>query len=457
MRIGVIGDVLLDVDLVGSAERLAPDGPVPVVSLAQTRTRAGGAGLVASLLAAEGIDVTLLTAVGDDDRAAQVLGALEKAGSRDDGGRIDVITTTLRGPTPVKTRLRVGEHSVARIDEGDAFSSVDAFGLHALAALGDCDAVVVADYGRGVVEDPQLRRLLEARGGALVWDPHPRGPSPVHAATIVTPNADEAAAFGHPAGTTPDRAGRAADALRRQWRVPAVAVTLGGKGAVLSRGGRQQPHVVGSRAVTGGDACGAGDSLAAATAVALARGLDVAEALESGVRAASAFVAGGGVASLERAVAPHPADSAEEIIRETRAVGGTVVATGGCFDLFHAGHARTLAAARRLGDCLVVCLNTDRSVRELKGGGRPIMNEEDRRDLLLALECVDAVVLFDETSPDEVLRRLRPDVWVKAGDYAANGIPESRVLAEWGGRTVTVPYHPGRSTTRLARALRLVG
>lgn len=455
MRIGVIGDVLLDVDLVGSAERLAPDGPVPVVSLAQTRTRAGGAGLVATLLAREGIEVTLLTALSEDEHAGQIVTALDDVPA--DAGGVDIVSTALRGPTPVKTRLRVGEHAVARIDEGDVFSKVDPFGLSALAALGDCDAIVVADYGRGVVEDPQLRRLLEARSGPLVWDPHPRGPSPVHAATLVTPNADEAAAFGHPVGPTAAHAGRAADALRREWRVPAVAITLGARGAVLSRGGRAQPHVVGSGAVVGGDTCGAGDSLAAATAVALARGADAAEALEAGVREASAFVAGGGVATLGEPVTAKATGGAEEVVRATRARGGTVVATGGCFDLFHAGHARTLAAARRLGDCLVVCLNTDRSVRELKGGGRPIMNEDDRRDLLLALECVDAVVLFDETSPDDVLRRLRPDVWVKAGDYAATGIPESRVLEEWGGRTVTVPYYPGRSTTRLARALRLVG
>ncbi|WP_460817814.1 D-glycero-beta-D-manno-heptose 1-phosphate adenylyltransferase, partial [Microbacterium petrolearium] len=140
-----------------------------------------------------------------------------------------------------------------------------------------------------------------------------------------------------------------------------------------------------------------------------------------------------------------------------RARGGTVVATGGCFDLLHAGHARTLAAARALGDCLIVCLNSDDSVRRLKGPERPIMAEPDRRDLLLALECVDAVVVFDESTPVEALRRIRPDIWVKGGDYAADDLPETAVIAEWGGRTVTVPYHPGRSTTRLAGALARVG
>ncbi|MDQ1122614.1 rfaE bifunctional protein nucleotidyltransferase chain/domain [Microbacterium trichothecenolyticum] len=161
-------------------------------------------------------------------------------------------------------------------------------------------------------------------------------------------------------------------------------------------------------------------------------------------------------AAGEALTPPHDGD-ALAVVRAARARGGTVIATGGCFDLLHAGHARTLAAARALGDCLVVCLNSDDSVRRLKGAERPIMTQHDRRDLLLALECVDAVVVFDESTPEAVLRQLTPDVWVKGGDYVASDLPETAVVAEWGGRTVTVPYHPGRSTTALAGALARVG
>jgi rfaE bifunctional protein nucleotidyltransferase chain/domain len=145
------------------------------------------------------------------------------------------------------------------------------------------------------------------------------------------------------------------------------------------------------------------------------------------------------------------------VAESVRAAGGTVVATGGCFDLLHAGHARTLSAARALGDCLIVCLNSDDSVRRLKGAARPIIPEDDRVDLLLALECVDAVLVFGEDTPDEALRRIRPDVWVKGGDYSAESLPETATVAEWGGRVLTVPYHPGRSTTHLAAALARVG
>jgi D-beta-D-heptose 7-phosphate kinase/D-beta-D-heptose 1-phosphate adenosyltransferase len=145
-------------------------------------------------------------------------------------------------------------------------------------------------------------------------------------------------------------------------------------------------------------------------------------------------------------------DTVAAVVRRTRAAGGTVVATGGCFDLLHAGHVATLAAARRLGDCLVVCLNSDDSVRRLKGDGRPLVPERDRARVLEALGAVDAVTVFDEDTPLAVLAEIRPDVWVKGGDYSAAALPETELLAGWGGEVVVVPYLAGRSTTRLVES-----
>jgi D-beta-D-heptose 7-phosphate kinase/D-beta-D-heptose 1-phosphate adenosyltransferase len=138
-----------------------------------------------------------------------------------------------------------------------------------------------------------------------------------------------------------------------------------------------------------------------------------------------------------------------ELVRRIRGRGGRVVATGGCFDLIHAGHISTLQAARALGDCLVVCLNSDDSVRRLKGSDRPLVRQEERAAVLRALRCVDAVVVFDEDTPEAVLERLRPDVWAKGGDYALDELPEARVLARWGGETAILPFVEDRSTTRL--------
>ncbi|MBV8989442.1 MAG: D-glycero-beta-D-manno-heptose 1-phosphate adenylyltransferase, partial [Solirubrobacterales bacterium] len=201
-----------------------------------------------------------------------------------------------------------------------------------------------------------------------------------------------------------------------------------------------------------GDPCGAGDRFASRLAGSLGSGRALADAAREAVACASAYVASGGAyrALRERQGGVDSTQpDAIELAAKVRARGGTVVATGGCFDLLHAGHIRTLQDARRLGDCLIVCLNSDASVRRLKGPSRPVVPEYDRAAVLTALGCVDAVAVFDEDTPEQVLRALRPHVWAKGGDYEGVRLPEAEVLAEWHGRAVVLPYVEGRSTTRL--------
>ena len=455
LRIAVVGDTLLDVDVSGTSERLSPDAPVPVVDVRTDDRRAGGAGLVATMLTRDGHDVTLVTVLSDDARASEI---------RDLLPGVTVVAGPSGAPTPVKTRVRVADHALVRIDEGCATPPVPDVTDAMVAALEDVDAVVVADYGRGVAAAGPLRDALTAVAERIpvVWDPHPKGAAPVPGTTVATPNSAEARRFTDVSGDGVSFATEAAAVLVETWGVGAVAVTLGDRGALVSSA-REGNRFVPAPSVTAGDPCGAGDRLAAGVAVALANGADVAEAVTAGVTAASEYLAAGGVTALFAEDGPAPirvpgADrDAMRVVHDVRSAGGTVVATGGCFDLLHAGHARTLSAARALGDCLVVCLNSDDSVRALKGPDRPIMGQDDRVELLLALDCVDAVVVFDEHTPDEALRRFRPDVWAKGGDYTASELPETATLAEWGGRVVTVPFHPGRSTTRLAAALGQVG
>ena len=209
---------------------------------------------------------------------------------------------------------------------------------------------------------------------------------------------------------------------------------------------------------------------AAAAANALSHGALPSEAVVTATRTASDFLAAGGVGSLGPGTAvagSAPADLEASTDTGTPAgaltdpvalagrvhgAGGTVVAAGGCFDVLHAGHASLLQAARSLGDCLIVCLNSDESVRHLKGEGRPLNPAADRIALLSALHCVDAVLVFDEDTPRTALQRLRPDVWVKGGDYEGQVLPESELLSTWAGQAVTVPYLAGRSSTRLQAA-----
>ena len=467
MRIAVVGDVLLDSDIGGRAERLSPDAPVPVVAVETSTRRPGGAGLVATLLARDGAEVVLVTALSDDAAGEELRDLLAGISGRSPGS-IDVVAGRSPSATPVKARIRVGDHAVVRLDEGcepAAPPEVDAAMLEAmLAAVSGADAVIAADYGRGLLSDDAVRAAIAEAAAVIpvVWDPHPRGAAPVPGVAVVTPNLSEArSAAGIGSGGIAAASDSAARLLER-WEADAVLVTLGSRGALLHRRGGESgvPHVVPAIPLAGADTCGAGDRLVASLASELASGSPLPAAVQTAVGAAGRFLADGGVASLSlRSGAASLASSGDAlaVARATRARGGTVIATGGCFDLLHAGHARTLAAARALGDCLIVCLNSDRSVRRLKGAERPIMAQDDRTDLLLALSCVDAVIVFDESTPEEVLRRITPDIWVKGGDYVADELPETAVIAEWGGRTVTVPYHPGHSTTSLAGALARVG
>ena len=459
----VLGDSLLDVDLEGSSDRLAPDAPVPVVDVTREWQRPGGAGLAALLAARSGHEVVLVTAVGADESADRLRGLL--------GGLVEVVALPLVGGTSRKTRVLANGVPVTRLDVGRGRALDAPVPQAAYDALDRAGAVLVADYGRGVTALEGLREHLaeRARHVPVVWDPHPRGTAPVPGCALVTPNASEARALGNVDGTADQ--GRV---LGRLWRADAVAVTLGARGALLLQGDADT-HVpldgaedatdsghAADRAPHAGrlDTCGAGDAFAVAATVALLEGDGAHDAVRRAVASATAFVRAGAATAVSTEVPyatssdrPEPAD-AFALVAQVRAAGGTVVATGGCFDLLHRGHVSLLTAARSLGDALVVCLNSDASVRRAKGPDRPLVTAEDRARVLAALACVDGVVVFDEPTPVEVLARLRPDVWVKGSDYAGQDIPEARVVEEAGGRVVLLPVVDGYSTTRLVDASR---
>jgi rfaE bifunctional protein nucleotidyltransferase chain/domain len=427
-----------------------------VVDEQRVRSRPGGAGL-AALLAAAGSpparEVTLVTALGADDAGAHLRALLAAAG-------VQVVDLGLGAPTPEKVRVRADGHPLLRIDRGGQgrAEAVGGCTAAARAAIGWAGAVLVADYGRGVAAEPGVRDALAGLGDdvPVVWDPHPRGPEPVPGAALVTPSAAEAARFVPEIDGDGDEALAArAAALAARWGAARVCVTRGAAGALLTCAGGAATSIP-APPVAGGDPCGAGDRFASRVAELLADGVGVAEAVARAVAAASAFVAAGGAGSVDARLAHtdpvEPAGlpaQAADVVARTRAAGGTVVATGGCFDLLHTGHVATLEAARALGDCLVVLVNGDASVRRLKGPSRPLVGQDDRAAVLGALRCVDAVLVFDEDTPIAALQRLRPDVWAKGGDYAVEELPEGATLAEHGGRVVLLPYLDGRSTTRL--------
>ena len=449
----VVGDTLLDVDIEGDVERLCPEGPVPVLEESGRFPRAGGAGLAATLAAADGRAVMLVTALAQDEAGRELARLLERAG-------VEVLDLGLEAGTPTKTRLRADGRVLLRVDGGGCeASTVAGVPDAALTCLAAAAAILVADYGRGVAAEPRLRRAIAeaAARRPAVWDPHPRGAEPVPGMRLATPNGREAA------GVVPAlegdgfavHAARAKELVRR-WQVAAVAVTLGKDGVVLAAA-ETAPLAFPAEPVAAADPCGAGDRFASSVAGYLADGALLPDAVAEGVRAATAFVREGGAGSVRLGPAGGGAElrreSAEEVVARVRDAGGTVVMTGGCFDLLHAGHVQTLEAARRLGDCLVVCLNSDASVRRLKGSDRPLVPQDDRAAVLRALACVDAVVVFNEATPEAVLARFQPDLFAKGGDYALEHLREAEVQSRWAGEVVILPYFEGRSTTRLIEEL----
>lgn len=455
----IIGDALLDVDIEGTVERLCPEAPVPVVDVVREWHRPGGAGLAALLAARSAPEVVLVSAIGTDRAGDRLSELIER--------HAELIPLPLTGSTVRKSRVRAADQSLLRLDSGDGrAASAQALPSPVVKAIRGAGAVLVADYGRGVAAHPGIRALLRrmAPRVPLVWDPHPKGAAPIAGARLATPNEAEARRFADEGDI------RAVGAsLRTAWSSDGVAVTLGSRGALLSGPDGTAPAMIpispAARVVgaTRPDTCGAGDRFASAAAAALLDGASLTEAVTTAVDTAARFVAAGGAAALS--VCDHGRDSAEsavparrqasafELAARVRDRGGRVVATGGCFDLLHPGHVSLLRQARALGDALVVCLNSDRSVRLLKGPDRPIVSEKDRARLLTALESVDGVAVFDESDPSGLLDRLRPDVWVKGGDYTEEDLPEADVVRRHGGEIVFVPLINGYSTTSMVAAV----
>jgi D-beta-D-heptose 7-phosphate kinase/D-beta-D-heptose 1-phosphate adenosyltransferase len=456
----VVGDVMLDRHVHGHVRRISPEAPVPVVSLAGEVHTPGGAGNVAATLAALGAPVTLAGLVGPDTEGTQLVEALHAKG---------VTRTALhRAPdlqTITKTRiLSEGQQQLLRLDrDGDraAFAAA-AEGLLARIRprLDGQAAVVIADYEKGAITPAVARVIIDEcrrRSIPCVVDPKKVDFTAYARATVVTPNWLEAErTAGRPLADDAAVA-RAAEEMRVALELNAMLITRGPEGMTLStpRGITHIPAQV--RAVA--DVTGAGDTVVAVLAACLASGWDPVEACRLATVAAGIAVSHPGtyvVHADELSMAwkglSHKIlnrEAARRRLAEARRRGRKVVFTNGCFDVLHAGHLTSLEGAKRLGDLLVVGLNSDASVRRLKGDSRPVNHQEHRASLLAGLACVDVVVIFDETTPEELISLLEPDVLVKGGDYTVDQVAGAEIVHAYGGQVVILPLVPGLSTTAI--------
>jgi D-beta-D-heptose 7-phosphate kinase/D-beta-D-heptose 1-phosphate adenosyltransferase len=462
----VAGDVMLDVFERGRAARLAPDAPAPVVTDMRTTSSPGGAANVAANLAALGAEVTLLTVIGDDPPGAELLEKLDEIGIQIK----DVFKVPGRA-TVVKKRLVAEGVTLARIDSGDKEPLEEAVQEELAGRIAelakDADVVVVSDYSGGALTQEVADALGATEHGCVLLDSKNPLRLRWRGLAAATPNHLEAQrTLDLPIEPDPSQvdAGAIGEVLRREIGARALAVTLAEEGVmVVDSAGITH---LGGRRVANPDVNGAGDTFLAAFALALGGGAVPREAALLGIEAATLAVSQPGTSPvgfrdlLQRLPDEDgrmEPETLEEKLERVRRSGGKVVFTNGCFDLLHRGHLFLLREARKLGDVLVVGVNSDASARRVKGPGRPVTLEEDRVELLEALPCVDHVIIFDQDTPEALIRRVKPDLHVKGGDHAGDRLVEESVVKEFGGEVIVLPLLPGRSASATIEHIKSIG
>ncbi|MBI4828065.1 MAG: D-glycero-beta-D-manno-heptose 1-phosphate adenylyltransferase [Nitrospinae bacterium] len=458
----VVGDVILDRYLEGHVERISPEAPAPVFESRGEREVAGGAANVAANVAALGARAALVGVTGRDADAARLRALLAGQGISPRGLVADPSRVTTR-----KTRLMAQRQQMLRVDRETRESAPRAAGERMLAAirleLPRVGGVIVSDYGKGALPEWLLKELFalcRKAGKETIVDPKGADYARYRGAAMITPNRAEAAAAARMEIVREEDYEKAAARLFEITGARRLVITRGPEGMSVFDGPGKPGLRLAAEALEVFDVSGAGDTVIAALGVALFSGVEleaaarianVAAAIEVGHLGAWAVSRQEIMDRLDGGAPRKIMDRAQvaAFAKAARARGEAVVFTNGCFDLLHAGHIKLLRQARAFGDRLIVGLNTDRSVRRLKGPGRPALSEDDRAEILAALDCVDAVSLFDEPTPLKLIRAALPDVLVKGGDYTVDAVVGREVVEKRGGRVELVRLVEGRSTTGL--------
>jgi D-beta-D-heptose 7-phosphate kinase/D-beta-D-heptose 1-phosphate adenosyltransferase len=468
-RVMVVGDLMMDEYVWGRVERISPEAPVPVLSVTHEEFTLGGAGNVAKNLAVLGANVVIAGVVGKGPQGKKLRDELLKLGVD-----VSAVAAEPKRPTTRKTRIIAEHQQVLRIDRETAeeisATSADALVQRTTELMNSVDVVLISDYGKGVVTRQLVASLAEnARRARKIAIADPKGLdySKYAGLTLITPNKKEASL----AAGVEIRDDRSLFAAGRRLldtvAVEKLLVTCGKDGMVFFERDAE-PLKFGTRAQQVYDVSGAGDTVAAVLSLGLAAGFSYPEAIRLANTAAGIVVGKVGTAavtrtellealqpSLDPAVLKHKnLTEIEELARELRRSGKRIVLTNGCFDLLHPGHIRLFAASKAHGDILVVALDDDASVRELKGSGRPVIAAAERVRILSALDSVDYVVVFSTRELDRVIEAVRPDVLTKGSNYENDTVIGRELVERLGGRVALIPVTEGISSTRIIDAIK---
>lgn len=469
-RILVIGDLMLDVYLWGDAQRISPEAPIPVLKFLRRSIGAGGAANVACNLAKLGLDVSICGFVGADTKGTHLLSELHQIG-------IDTsaVVTINERPTITKTRVIGGHQQMLRIDYEDISPIAHSYRSDLLRAVSDrlCNrpqAIILSDYAKGVLTKEICRLIItQARNlGILVFvDPKGANYNKYAKATALSPNLAELTAVAKIPIDSWDELVARTKVLRKKLELEFLVITRSEEGVTLIEEETTMDFPATARKVF--DVSGAGDTLIATMVAGLVANLSRHDALQLANLAAGIVVGKVGtepisqeelLATLSRFASFIPLSKIlrqSDIIKQIerwRMQGEKIVFTNGCFDLLHIGHVVNLAKAKMEGDRLIVGLNTDQSVKRMKGNDRPIIPQNERAQIIAALESVDAVILFEEDTPLNLIRLLKPDVLVKGSDYTLNQVVGAEDVKSWGGKVKLLPLVESWSSAAIINKVR---
>nr|WP_314429093.1 D-glycero-beta-D-manno-heptose 1-phosphate adenylyltransferase [uncultured Brevundimonas sp.] len=456
LKVACVGDLMLDRYVYGEVSRISPEAPIPVLRARRTVAMPGGVGNVARNVAALGGQARLGAVAGDDAAGAE-LADLIAAEDRID----DALIRPEGAATIVKTRFVAAGQQLLRLDDEAATHS----GYDDKAVFQGAGAILLSDYAKGVVDDGAIQAALWAGaeyGAPVIVDPKGRDFARYGAVDVIKPNASElAGATGLPTETD-EQVEAALAALLAATTAKAVIVTRAGKGMTLARRGGGVSHFPG-RAREVFDVSGAGDTCLAALGLALGAGATLEQAVQFAILASGVVVGKSGTAVvtpaelIEAEMSQHaalahskvtPLDELADQVEAWKRQGLKVGFTNGCFDILHRGHVAYLAQARNWCDRLVVALNTDASVRRLKGEGRPVNDLDSRAAVIGGLASVDRVTAFDDPTPIALIERLKPNVLIKGSDYTKDKVVGAAEVESWGGVVRLADFADGYSTTK---------
>ena len=458
-HVAVIGDVMIDAYIWGSCNRISPEAPVGVVASKEQTFRLGGAGNVVRNLVSLGANVSLFSVVGNDENSKILDSIIDKKTN-------SLLIKEDSRITTKKMRIMASKQQVLRIDE-EVTTPISKESQNKLleaieSQIKNFDIILISDYAKGVITkelSESLIKLAKKSNIPILIDPKGEDYSKYKGATLLTPNKKEASIATNIELNSQESIYRATKYLKESLNLDYGLITLSEDGiAILDKEFEIVPTI--AREVY--DVTGAGDTVLAALGVAIANLADIKSAAKFANAAAAVVVAkvGSATATIEeikefskdrdiedKIISPK---EAKKIIEKKRAKGKRVVFTNGCFDILHRGHAYYLKEAKKLGDTLIVGLNSDESVKRLKGKSRPINNQEDRAYLLSALESVDYVVIFNEDTPYDLIKEIKPDILVKGADYKGKEVVGSDLVDE----VKLIDFVEGKSTTNIVNRAR---